>query len=183
MIGQSDEFLMKKVKEGDLDKSAILFERYNIKIYNYFLRMTFDKQLSMDLSQNTFYKMLNYRKSYNPELSFKSWLFGVARNVFYDSVNSKHSKTDSIENLKTEKQIEHDDCIDQYENEALQHAMETLSEDDRELIIMSRFQDIKYAEIAEIQGLTISAVKVKIHRAIKKLRGHYFKNDISIQAN
>ena len=180
MINQSDEIIMAEVQQGDLDKSSLLFERYQTKVYNYFLRICFDEQLSMDLSQNTFYRMLNYRISYKPELSFKSWLFGIARNVFLDSVKSKHSKTDSLENINREHQVESNKVLEKFENEALYLALNKLSKEEREIIIMSRFQDIKYSEIAEIQGLSLSAIKVKIHRAIKKLREFYFKDDVTI---
>ena len=180
MSGQSDEIIMVKVQQGDLDKSSMLFERYQLKVYNYFLRICFNKQLSMDLSQNTFYRMLHYRSSYKSGLSFKSWLFGIARNVFLDNVKNKHSKTDSIERINKEYQVEKNEAIERFENEALHLALNKLSDEEREIIIMSRFQDIKYSEIAEIQGLSLSAVKVKVHRAIKKLREFYFKDDVQI---
>ncbi|NJO91695.1 MAG: RNA polymerase sigma factor [Chloroflexia bacterium] len=134
----------------------------------------------MDLSQNTFFRMLHYRNSYKPELSFKSWLFGIARNVFLDNVKDKHSKTDSIENIKHKHQTENNEALGKFENEALHQALNKLSSEEREIIVMSRFQDMKYNEIAEIQGLSLSAVKVKVHRAIKKLREHYFKDDVTI---
>jgi len=180
VIGQSDEIIMAKVQQGDLDKSSLLFERYQLKVYNYFLRICSNEQLSMDLSQNTFYRMLHYRNSYKTGLSFKSWIFGIARNVFLDDVNNKHSKTDSIENIKREQQTTKNEAIDKFENEALYQALNKLGTEEREIIIMSRFQDIKYSEIAEIQGLSLSAVKVKVHRAIKKLREYYFKDDVQI---
>lgn len=178
MIGQTDEVLMKIVQNGDLDKSSILFERYQIKVYNYFLRLTFNKDLSMDLAQNTFYRMLHYRKTYKTDLSFKSWLFGIARNVFFDSTKQKFNKTLSLENADIEEHAEYNEVVEQFENEALHLALKTLNVDERDIIIMSRFENMKYNEIAEIQGLTLSAVKVKVHRAIKKLREYYFKDDI-----
>ncbi len=166
---------MAEVKKGDLDKSAILFERYQLKVYNYFLRICFNEQLSMDLSQNTFYRMLHYRKSYKPELSFQTWLFGIARNVLLDNTKDKHSKTDSIDNIKYAQQTENNEVLMKFENESLYSALNQLDAEDREIIVMSRFQNIKYNEIAEIQGITLSSVKVKVHRAIKKLREFYFK--------
>ena len=178
MVGQSDEVLMKMVIGGDLDKSSILFERYHVKVYNYFLKTTLNQQLSMDLAQNTFYRMLHYRNSFKTDLSFKSWLFGIARNVFFDSKKSKHEKTVPIEKIGKEYHPEENILNDQFENEALYHALAALNDEERELISMSKFQNIKYSEIAEIHGLTLSAVKVKIHRAIKKLREYYFMDDL-----
>lgn len=183
MVQQSDENIMAQFQQGDLDKSSLLFERYQTNVYNYFFRICFDEQLSMDLSQNTFYRMLRYRASYKAGHSFKSWLFGIARNVFLDHVNSKHAKTDSIENMNREHNAENNLAVEAYENEALYQALNKLSSEERELIVMSRFQNIKYSEIAEIQGLSLSAVKVKIHRAIKRLREFYFKDDVQININ
>ena len=144
LINQSDEILMKCVQQGDLDKSAVLFERYQTKVYNYFLRITFDEQLSMDLSQNTFYRMLNYRSSYKNDLSFKSWLFGIARNVFFDTTKNKHTTTDPIEKIKAEDKSETNTAMQQFENEALYSALNQLTIEEREIIVMSRFQNIKY---------------------------------------
>lgn len=183
MIQQSDENIMFEVQNGDLDKSSLLFERYQTKVYNYFLRICFNEQLSMDLSQNTFYRMLHYRASYKPKLSFKSWLFGIARNVFLDNVKNKHSKTGSLENVSREQTVENNTVIEKFEHEALYQALNKLNNEDKELIVMSRFQNIKYNEIAEIHGLSLSAVKVKIHRAIKRLREFYFKDDVEININ
>lgn len=180
----SDEITMKKIQDGNLDESAILFKRYQTNIYNYFLRLTYDEQQSMDLSQNTFLRMLKYRNSFNTDNTFKSWLFGIARNVFLDSTKSKHSKTDSLDSIAIQPS-EPNSAINIFENEVLYNALNKLNNDEKEIIIMSRFQNMKYNEIAEIQGLSISAIKVKVHRAIKKLREFYFKDDISIkiQAN
>lgn len=175
---------MKKIQDGNLDDSAILFKRYQTKIYNYFLRLTYNEQTSMDLSQNTFLRMLKYRNSYIPENSFKSWLFGIARNVFLDNTKSKHSKTNSLDSIATQP-CEPNSAINGFEKEALYNALNKLNNDEKDIIVMSRFQNMKYNEIAELQGLSVSAIKVKVHRAIKKLRNFYFKDDVSIkiQAN
>jgi len=183
VVGQSDEVLMEMVQNGNLDKSSVLFERYQTKVYNYFLRMTFNKDLSMDLAQNTFYRMLHYRKTYNTNLSFKSWLFGIARNVFYDSTKQKFNNTTTLEKVHNEQNAQYNEAVEQFENEALHQALGALSSEDRDIIIMSRFENMKYNEIAEIQGLTLSAVKVKVHRAIKKLREYYFKDNIRADIN
>lgn len=180
----SDEILMKKIKDGNLDESAILFKRYQVKVFNYFLRLTYDEQHSMDLSQNTFLRMLKYRNSFNIEQSFKCWLFGIARNVYLDSTKSKHSKTGSLDSI-SKQPSELNYAMSKFENEVLYNALDKLNKDERDIIVMSRFQNMKYSEIAEIQNLSVSAIKVKVHRAIKKLREFYFKDDVSIniQAN
>jgi RNA polymerase sigma-70 factor (ECF subfamily) len=61
------------------------------------------------------------------------------------------------------------------EYERLDRALAKLSPDQKEIIILSRFQGLKYEEISSIQNLSVSAIKVQMHRAIKQLRQHYFK--------
>jgi len=60
--------------------------------------------------------------------------------------------------------------------ELLNKALGQLTITDRSLIIMSRYQGMKYSEIAEVTNSTIGAVKTKMHRALHKLKEHYFQN-------
>mgnify|MGYP001792168515 CR=1 FL=1 len=60
----SDETLMERVKHGELRRASELFERYNKPLYNFFARLTLDRDLSDDLTQNVFLRMLKYRKTY-----------------------------------------------------------------------------------------------------------------------
>jgi len=165
---------MAELKNGNFDCAAILFERYHISIYNYFYRMTYFRDESHDLSQNTFHRMLKYRQSFNAEKSFKSWLFGIARNEFLAfSENKKISFKDIDEEFlltdSSEIQREMSENI-----EVLNLAMNKLSFEERELIVMHRFQEMKQSEIAEILNISLSAIKVRMHRTMLKLRKNYF---------
>jgi len=73
------------VKEGHLSELAELFERYHVKLYNFFLRLTLEKATSEDLTQNLFYRVIKYRQSWQPANgSFQSWIYRMARNVHND---------------------------------------------------------------------------------------------------
>jgi len=60
----ADEILMQNVKDGNLSEMSVLFERYHLRIYNFFFRLTFDMDVSQDLTQNLFYRMIKYKNSY-----------------------------------------------------------------------------------------------------------------------
>ena len=77
MKEKTDEQIMNQVKAGELDNAAILFERYHVKMYNYFFRMNYNRDVSQDLTQNTFHRMLKYRKSFNNTMSFKNWIYRI----------------------------------------------------------------------------------------------------------
>ena len=166
---------MLNVSKGDLDQLRHLFDRYHVRIYNFFQKMVRNQAVSEDLTQDVFAKVIRYRSSYK-QGNFASWIFTIARNIFstyYQKQKKERSHTinddltGSGEVLITESNEE--------ELNHLQRALLKLSNSDRELIVMHRFQEIKYEQIAEIIGSSEGAVKVKVHRALKKLKQVYFQ--------
>ena len=81
---------MLQVREGQLSELTALFDRYATPLYNFFLRLTVDRMLSEDLTQNLFYRVLRYRQSFEPASgSFRSWVYRMARNVFADHLRQE----------------------------------------------------------------------------------------------
>ena len=60
----SDETIMQNIKNGNLAEMSVLFERYHLRLFNFFLKMGLNRDISQDLTQNLFYRMIKYRKSY-----------------------------------------------------------------------------------------------------------------------
>tara|TARA_R110002073_G_scaffold279026_1_gene443097 strand:- start:374672 stop:375091 length:420 start_codon:yes stop_codon:yes gene_type:complete len=138
--------------------------------------MTRNKLVSEDLTQDVFYKVMKYRASYKSG-NFASWIFTITRNVYstYYKKHKKMSVNELNENIiKVDEELITDSNADELNH--LQKALLKLNNSDRELIVMNRYQKIKYHEIAEIIGSTEGAVKVKVHRALKKLKEVYFQN-------
>ena len=73
------------VKEGHLSELTALFDRHQVSLYNFFLRLTGDQASSEDLTQNLFYRVIRYRQSFQPaQGTFRSWIYRMARNVHVD---------------------------------------------------------------------------------------------------
>jgi RNA polymerase sigma factor (sigma-70 family) len=162
---------MSRVAAGELDCMRVLFERYQAWIYNFLFQMVQDRDASEDLAQSTFYKVMKHRSSYNGG-KFTPWIFQIARNLgmdYFREAKHKMAPMDSIPEIA--------DTVEEKEDMIkLKLALQKLPEADRELLIMSRFHSMKYAQIAEVINSTEAAVKVKIHRAVKKLRTVYFES-------
>ncbi|MDG5490249.1 RNA polymerase sigma factor [Psychroserpens sp. SPM9] len=170
----TDEELMLDVSRGNLDAMAHIFERYNKRLYNFYFQMIRDKAICEDMTQTVFYKVIRYRTSYKGG-QFVSWIFKIARNVFSDQYQ-KSKKTSNNENLERVVSTSTENKIDRNDDLAhLQNALNTLSIEERELIVLNRIQGIKYAKIADIVGSSEGAVKVKVHRIIKKLKTVYLE--------
>lgn len=169
----TDEELMQHVVQEDLDMMRYLFQRYQVKIYNYVLLITRDKDISKDLTQDVFYKVIKYRQTYQQK-QFSSWIYTIARNSCND-----HYKTAKRRQRLSEQQLKlaspEDDssteCFNQVKQ--LNKALNQLKRSDKELIIMSRYQGMKYREIAAVTNSTVGAVKTKVHRAMHKLKDCY----------
>lgn len=171
MKESTNEELMAAVSDGDLDLLKVLFERHHVHVFNFLYKMCGDKMLSEDLTQEVFYKLMKYRTSYNNG-NFTSWMFTIARNSLKTNFRRGKDHHESIETVAYKLVTEQKDTDETYTH--LQTALSRLSATDRELIILNRFQEIKYQEIAEIIGSTPGAVKTKVSRAIQKLKAIYF---------
>ncbi|MFC1692326.1 RNA polymerase sigma factor [Candidatus Latescibacterota bacterium] len=174
----TDHEAMLAVRDGDIEKLGLLFEKHHKRLYNYFLLETKNRQVSEDLVQDVFYRMLKYRHTYHSEGKLMSWMFKIARNARIDYFREHSVQSDLIE--------EGDDFVssdpnpeEKYEQESeidlLRKAIDELPVDKREVIIMSRFNNMRYEEIGKVLGCTVGTVKVRVYRAIKELTNIYFK--------
>ncbi len=174
MDSTSDKALMMKVKEGDLDKLGLLFERYNRALYNFFYRMTTESQLSEDLVQSVFERMLKYRNTYTGEGAFTTWMFSIARNAHIDHYrqNKRHSHNDVFDDDRIgELPPEYGEVDERVRKKnILELALSKLAPEKKEVVLLSRYEGLNYQEIAEIQGATESAIKVRMFRAMKELK-------------
>ena len=166
------DVLMRQLKEGDLDRAADLFVMYNKRLYNFFLKSTYDRDLSHDLTQTVFYRMIRYRQSFGGNHNFRSWIYQVARNVMSDHFR-KEQKVSMFVDIEDIGDKAESNNIPGESYRQLYQAMALLEDEQRELLVMSKFQKMKYEEIAVIMDTTVGNVKVKVYRAMKQLKKHY----------
>ncbi len=174
----SDEALMYRLSQGELACAAHLFERYHVRLYNFFLRLTADRSLSEDLTQTVFERLIRYRESYVEGSAFRSWIYQIARNARIDYFRKKRPVASDFSGAETLAGVElpvSRQMEDREEQQRLHRALGKLPDEQREVLILARFQQLKYREVAELMGTTEGAVKVRVHRAIQELRDIYFK--------
>lgn len=168
---------MLKVKDGDLGRLGLLFERYKRPLYGFFYNLNKEAELSEDLVQNVFFRILKYRYLFRGEGDFKAWLFHIARNVNHDHFRkNKLGKTDSVEQWQDQLGGYDAHTVHlqkQEELHLLAVAMDKLSPDKKEILLLSKYQEKKYKEIGEIMGCSEGAVKVKVFRALQELKSVY----------
>ena len=168
---------MIKVRDGDPDKLGLLFERYKRPLYGFFYGMNRNQEVSEDLVQNTFFRILKYKHLFRGEGDFRTWMFHIARNVSHDHYRKDKIKAkDPIENWEerlTSFENRASDIEHLEEHQMLALAMEKLPPDKREVLLLSKYEEKKYKEIGEILGCSEGAVKVKVFRALQELKAIY----------
>jgi RNA polymerase sigma factor (sigma-70 family) len=173
-----DNDLMAQVIAGEIDKLGILYEKYKKPLYAYFFKLTTcDRQASEDLVHTVFYRIIKYRNSFTGQGNFLNWVFRIAHNAGIDH----NRKIKHIDNYRNEyfKSNNHpevpSDLEKKEEREILDRAMGILSEEDRELLVLGKVDCLRYLEIADILNISESNVKIRMFRAIRKLRDIYIK--------
>ncbi len=168
---------MLQVRDGDLGKLGYLFERHHVFLYNFLLRLTGSREVSEDLVQDVFFRMLKYRHTYLGKNKFTLWMFQIARNAHIDFFHKRKREAPGIDN--NENMVSKDpnptEMVEQDEEVVLLNsALTKLPLEDREVLLLSRFQNLKYKEIAGLLGCAEGTVKGRVHRAIKNLRDIYY---------
>lgn len=174
----TDNALMLAVKEGKVDKLGLLYERHKKWVFNFFMQMNSNRDLSEDLVQNVFMRMLKYKNTYNEESKFVTWMFQIARNVSHDHFrkNEKYRTTEDMDRVsyKLGQTDSIEQTIEQNESKRLLHtALQQLPTDKREVLVLSKLKELKYKEVGAIIGCSEDAARTKAHRALKDLKQIY----------
>ena len=166
---------MARVSAGEVTKLAVLFERHHRGLFRYFVSMNRDRELSEDLVQDVFFRMLRYRTSYDEAQSFTAWMYQIARRASLDRAQKQRAEVVEIHELVSPAPGPEERAT-QVENLALlRRALDRLPPGKREILILSRFQEMKYEDIALVLGCEVGTVKVRVYRALRELEQIYFE--------
>jgi RNA polymerase sigma factor (sigma-70 family) len=166
-----DELAMQVVRGGDVEKLSVLFDRHHRPLFRFFLHLTGGRETSEDLVQEVFFRVLKYRKTFQTGTTFKAWLYQIARNAHIDHVGKRRPEVSMPEEIEFRSPVRLQDEALRMKQDAvmLRKALAGLSIEKREVLIMSRYQDLKYEEIAGILKCEAGAVKVRVYRALREL--------------
>ena len=162
---------MSAVKEGDLDRLSVLFERYHRPLFGFFYRVLGDRATAEDLVQDVFVRVLKYRHTFRPPGTFEPWLFQIARNARRDFTRS-HRVMDTLEeDLQVPATAPGPGArFEQQEDAALlKEALRRLPPNKRELIVLARYRGMDYEQLGALMNADVGTMRVRLHRAIRQL--------------
>lgn len=171
--------LIVRSRKGDLAAFNNLVERYQGPVYNLCFRMLGAREAAEDATQEAFISSYRNLKRFRGE-AFRPWLFRIAANACYDEMRRRRSKPAlSLDEPRGEGELRMDvpaksespeERAERLElQEALRDALAALPHDQRLAVILRDLQGLDYAEIAEVTGASLGAVKSRLNRARRRL--------------
>ena len=166
----SDEELMIRYQAGEEAAFEEIYARYGKKIYGFLMRRLRQPDDCAELFQETFLRLHRGRSSYKPEMPFKTWLYTIANNLVRDSLRIKMRSRPAQATEGIENSLERAIPDGKYKLQSFKEAFASLTDDQREAIVLSRFEGLKYEEISRVTGRSTEAVNQLIQRALRHVQ-------------
>jgi RNA polymerase sigma-70 factor (ECF subfamily) len=182
-MARSDVQLMLDVKAGDQASFDFLLQKYRSPLVHFLNRMVRDQATAEDLAQEVFLRVYRARKQYTPSAKFTTWLFRIATNLALNSVrDNRHNRMGiSIDSpaededrppleLKAREMRIDERMIERDRVEIIRRAIWSLPEKQRAAVLLHKYEEMDYAEIAGILECSEGALKSMLFRAYETLR-------------
>ena len=160
---------------GDPGARNWLVSHYTPPVYRFCLRMLRNEEDARDLTQESLLRALRALDRYDPERSFSTWVLRIARNACIDSIRRRkpHANPLVLDHLASRTPSPLEETEKERQSRRLHLALDALSVDHREILVLYHFEHFKYREIAEILDVPLGTVMNRIFRARRRLREIY----------
>lgn len=173
---EPDQELMLRVKAGDAQAFNLLMEKYQRVVLNLVYRFTGDSESAEDLAQEVFLRIYRAADRYEPRAKFFTYLYQVTLNLCRNAREKNQRRQalsldqESPQGIAPLEIADSEPGVEEHlvridVAQQVQSAISTLPAEQRELLVLQRFQELGYEELSEVTGQTVSAVKAKLHRA------------------
>src|SRR5438270_13772970 len=178
---ERDAELMLRVREGDSASFTLLLEKHRAPVIHFVYRMVLNQAVAEELAQEVFLRVYRSRASYEPTAKFTTWLFRIATHLALNWIrDGKNEKTqDSLDEETQEgagKQIAarepnvEQQMIRQARMQEIRNAIEDLPPKQKAAVLMHKYQEMDYSQIAGVLSCSESAVKSLLFRAYESVR-------------
>jgi len=179
----SSEDLMARVAKGDDEAFEILVNRHETSILNLIYRFIGDRTQAKDLAQEVFIKVWQAARSYEPKAKFTTWIYQITVNLCFNELKSSRRKrwfqflqSDEDHEIRTEENLPdrspspEDLLLAKERSWRISYALQGLPDNQRMALILKRYDDLSYQEIAQILRCSVSAVESLLVRAKRNLQ-------------
>ncbi len=176
-----DAELMLRVKQGDGTSFGVLLEKHRASVTHFVYRLVQEQAVAEELAQEVFLRVYRSRASYEPTAKFKTWLFRIATHLALNWIrDERHERgTERLDDVPADvpaRQVSdrrpsvEDQLVYQVKLAEIRRAVATLPDKQRAAVLMHKYEEMEYAQIAKVLGCSESAVKSLLFRAYESLR-------------
>jgi len=175
MKQDDDLYYIDAVKKGNVQAFSFLVDKYQKMVYTLALKLMRKPEEAEEMAQDTFIKAFQKIDTYEGKSKFSTWLYSITYNACISELRKRRVEFSSIDDRQISDQDEmkmHDyyrETKKEDQEKYLNLAMGKLPEDDQVLVTLYYYENQSMDEISQITGLTVSNIKVKIHRARKRM--------------
>lgn len=176
-----DAELMLRVKDGDGISFGVLLEKHRSSVIHFVYRMVQEQAIAEELTQEVFLRVYRSRASYAPTAKFKTWLFRIASHLALNWLRDEkyergQERLDDVTGDFPGRQIsDHRPTVEQellyrVRVDEIRRAIAALPESQRAALLLHKYEEMEYTQIAKVLGCSVSAVKSLLYRAYETLR-------------
>jgi RNA polymerase sigma-70 factor (ECF subfamily) len=181
-----DRRLLERIRRGDTEGAAELFERYGPALLRFSDRLLSDRSTAEEVTQEVFVKVISRAHQYDGRAEVASWLFAIAANACRDRRRRDRRATvvplEAVPELAQRGEGVEGRLMDREKREAVRAALAHLSQEQREALVLARYHGLPYAEIAIVLGISVGAVKTRIFRAVETLKLRFAEGEATWNA-
>ncbi len=175
MTTTNDQTYINRTLKGDTNAFSFLVEQYKGMVYSLALKMMKNREEAEEVSQDTFIKAYKKLDKFKGESKFSTWLYKITYRNCLDAIkkNKEKYRNDTIDEITINKISEAENILENLERKERAAVMNTcllkLPEEERSILWMFYFEELSLKEIITVTDLSEANVKVKLHRARKRL--------------
>lgn len=182
----SDHELMAAFQSGEQDAFSVLYERHLKALLNFFFKLSWDRSLAEDFTQETLIRVFRMAKDWSPKAKFTTFLYRVGRNLWIDHLRSAKVRKSGgsldapvgsdersgafVDLLPADVRPPEDAMARREVMNRVMEALEELPNEQRMVFVLAEIEGMKYLEISEIMDIPVGTVKSRMHSAVGKLQ-------------
>jgi RNA polymerase sigma-70 factor (ECF subfamily) len=171
-----NQVLIKQFLAGNEHAFNMLTYKWQQPLFNFCLRYIGDSDCAKDIVQLVLLKIYQKLKTLEDHSKFSTWIYSITRNLCLDEIRRKKHESLENKNLDIADSKNYEDELSQEDTAVIiKKALQKIPEDQREVVVLKTYQNLKFVEIAEILGISINTVKSRMYLGLKALKP-YVKN-------
>ena len=169
----SDEVLMQRIQSSERKYFELLFDRYQIRLFNFILRFVRDKEKAEDLLHDVFVKVIECPQKFDAQKKFSTWVYTLATNLCKNEIRNSNNRRRILDSDFHGEKSFHPNHHEQFDKQnfkrELNSLIEMMDEENKTILLLRYYEELTVPEISAVVQLPEGTVKSRLFYLLKKL--------------